>query len=728
MKVTFLQLTKYVTLFLSFSSAVAKAEARAEDLMDLSLEELGAIPVTTIATGTSKPIYQSAAVTSVITAEQIKSMGATELHEVLETVPGVHASLQPNSYDYNYSIRGIRNVQNSQVLILLNGTRVTTPFSGTLPTGTELPIEAIQQVEVIRGPGSALYGADAFAGVINIITKSAKDINGKTLGVRAGDHGTQSGWGQYGAEWAGWEVATSLQYQHTDGDNGRIVHADAQTINDNLFGTHASHAPGPMNTNYETINGHLNLKRKHWDIGFWAFNSNGGTRAGVAGALDPKGSGNGEQYLGDIRFSTEDWLDNWELTAHASYLETDFLVQTQIFPNNAILPIGSNLPIGANGNITSSLSNSSLVYFPNGVNDNLGRIERIPSIELSSIYKGLSNHIMRFSAGFRYEGITTSDSKNFGYGEPLPPVVGDTLTNVTDTRYAYLPDTHRTIWSLVAQDEWQIAKDWQFTAGLRYDNYSDFGNTFNPRVALVWDINEKITSKLLYGKAFRAPNFAEQFTQNNPVIIGNKNLKPETINTYEWALNYRPSSTLNTAVNVFYYQIRDLISLVPDPSLTTNTYKNSGNQNGYGTELEGNWQITEQWSIKGNYAWQHSTNEITNNSVTGVPEHHVFVAFDWQFLPQWQLQPQLNWIGGRTPLLSANPALNDLLGDNRKLRNYETVDFTLRGKKLFGHLNLAASLRNAFDTKYYEPAALQVAPQTLPMQGRSFYLEASVNF
>ena len=126
-----------------FSSGVASAE----DLMDLSLDELGAIPVTTIATGTPKPIFQSAAVTTVITAEQIKSMGATELHEVLETVPGVHASLQQDTYDYNYSFRGIRNTQNSQVLMLLNGTRITTPYGGTLRTGTELPIEAIQKVE-----------------------------------------------------------------------------------------------------------------------------------------------------------------------------------------------------------------------------------------------------------------------------------------------------------------------------------------------------------------------------------------------------------------------------------------------------------------------------------------------------------------------------------------------------------------------------------------------------
>jgi outer membrane receptor for ferrienterochelin and colicin len=705
-----------------FSSGVESAE----DFMDLSLKELGEIPVSSIATGTPMPVYQSAGVTTVITAEQIKSMGATELHEVLETVPGVHATLQPNApniNDYSYSIRGIRNAQNSQVLILLNGTRITTPFSGTLMTGTEYPIEAIQQVEVIRGPGSALYGADAFAGVINIITKKAKDINGRVLGVRAGDHGTQSGWGQYGAQWAGWDVATSLQYQHTDGDGGRVVHADAQTVFDTLIGTHASLAPGPMNTNYQTLNGHLNLQRKHWDMGFWAFNSiNAGARGGAAGALDPNGRGNGEQYLGDVRFSTADWLDNWELMAHASYLQADFQGQGgQLFPVNARLPIDSD------GNITSSLNNSTLVSFPEGLNLNLGRSEKIPSMELSSIYKGLDKHLLRFSCGFRYEGITTSDSRNFGYGVPLPAVVNGTLINVTGTSLAYLPNVHRTIWSSVAQDEWQLADHWLLTAGLRYDHYSDFGGTFNPRVALVWDINEQLTSKLLYGRAFRAPNFAEQFTQNNSVVLGNRNLKPETINTFEWASSYRPFSSLSTAVNVFYYQIEKLISTLPDSAKGINIYQNSGNQNGYGTEFEWNWQWSEQWNVKGNYAWQHSINQSTDSSVAGVPEHHVYVALGWQFLPQWQFQPQFNWIGGRSTLLNAHPALNELLGDNQNLRNYETVDLTLRGKKLFGHLNLAASLRNAFDTKYYEPTTLQV-PQTLPMPGRSFYLEASVNF
>ncbi len=696
-----------------FYASMTYAKTDVDDFFAMSPAELAAIPVT-IATGTPKPIFQSAAVTSVITAEQIKAMGATELHEVLETVPGVHAGLQESSYDYNYSIRGMRNTANSQVLILLNGTRITTPFRGTLMTGLELPIEAIARVEVIRGPGSALYGADAFAGVINIITKKAKDINGTKVGVRAGNWDTQSTWGQHSAQWAGWDVAGSLQYQHTQGDDGRIIHTDTQTGFDKLFGTTASHAPGAMNTRYETLNGHLNLQRKHWDIGFWAFNSfDGGTRAGGAGALDPNGAADSEQYLGDVRFSTEDWLENWELMAHVSYLQADTIAKIQLLPD------GTKVRIGPDGNIKSPFGNDPLVSFPDGVNANVGRIERTPSIELSSNYKGFANHLVFFSAGFRHEGISTNERKNYGPGviDGTQPTVYGALTDVTNTPFVYLADRDRSIWSAVLQDEWQFATDWQLTTGLRYDNYSDFGGTVNPRIALVWDINEQITSKLLYGRAFRAPNFAEQGNQNNPVLLGNKLLRPETINTYEWAIDYRPFAALRTAVNLYYYDIDNLISAIPDTNGLTRTFQNFGQQDGYGSEFEFNWQIYDQWNVKGNYAWQNAVNQQTDNRVTGVPEHHVYVAVDWHFLPQWQLQPQLNWIGGRTAIL----------GDNRELGDYQTVDLTLRGIKLYKHLNLSASLRNAFDERYLEPSALQL-PENIPMQGRSFYFEASVDF
>lgn len=211
-------------VYCSISQAMAEV-----DYFSMSPAELAATSVA-IATGTPKPIFQSAAVTSVVTAEQIKSMGATQLHEVLETVPSIHASLQSSSYDYSYSLRGIRNATNSELLMMVNGMRINTPFRGSTMTHFELPLEAVERVEVIRGPGSALYGGDAFAGVINIVTKKAKDINGTKLGVRAGDANIQSGWGQHSAEWAGWNIATSLQYQHTEGDPDRIIKADSQPM------------------------------------------------------------------------------------------------------------------------------------------------------------------------------------------------------------------------------------------------------------------------------------------------------------------------------------------------------------------------------------------------------------------------------------------------------------------------------------------------------------------
>lgn len=702
-----------VTLIFWINTGMAATDP-VEKYFSMTPAELAEIRVS-IATGTPKPIYESAAVTSVITAEQIQAMGATELHEILETVPGVHANLQEVTNEYRYSIRGISNATNSETLMLIDGTRVITPLRGSFAIGLELPVNAIQQIEVIRGPGSALYGADAFAGVINIVTKKAKDINGKTVGVRAGNWNTQSAWGQYGAQWAGWDIAASLQYQHSDGDPGRVLRADNQTVFDKLFDTNASHAPGPMQNRYKMFNGHLNLQRKHWDLGFWAIGSSDtGVRAGAASSLDPKGSAGGDQYFGDIRFSTEDWFDDWELRAHASYLEADVNAKVHTFPENA------RLPIDATGNI-NLINSVGLVDFPNGTIDDIGLVQRIPMVELNSIYRGWTQHLIKASAGFRYEAISINHQTNYGAGVinglNLPTVVNGALTDVTNTPFAFLPDKHRTIWSFALQDEWQIADDWQLTAGVRYDDYSDFGSTVNPRAALVWNINNKLSTKLMYGEAFRAPSFTEQATQNNPILLGNPNLNPETINTGEWAIDYRPFSSFRTAANLFYYQIHNLIAAVPESNGITSVYRNDGNQQGYGAELEWDWQLNSQLNLKGNYAWQHARSNETNKRVTGVPEHHVYFAAGWQFIPNWHLQSQLNWIGGRT-----SPER-----DNRPLKDYQTFDLTLVGKKLFGHINVAASLRNIFDAKLREPAAVQF-PENLPLPGRSFYFETSLNF
>ncbi len=289
------------------------------------------------------------------------------------------------------------------------------------------------------------------------------------------------------------------------------------------------------------------------------------------------------------------------------------------------------------------------------------------------------------------------------------PVVDGGLTDVKGLRLAYLPD--------MQQDEWQIASDWHLTAGLRYDYYTDFGSTINPRLALVWDVSKRFTSKLLYGKAFRAPTFSEMGNANNPVILGNPNLEPETNHTVELAFDYRPWHNLRTAANVYYYAIEDLIQPVLDANGTSATAQNIGEQTGYGLELEWNWQMTENWNFRGNYAWQNARNEQLGQRVAGVPKQQLYVAAQWQFVPQWFIQTQLNWVGQRS----------NLPGDDRVLENYQIVDITLRSRRFLKHLDLAASVRNLFDADAREPAVPQI-PCNLPLPGRSFYLEASVHF
>jgi iron complex outermembrane receptor protein len=696
-----------IFLCLCFSGQIMAEEM--DDFFSMTPEELANISVT-IASGTAKPAYQSAAVTTVITAEQIKTMGATELPEILETVPGLHVRIQDVTNDAIYSMRGIRNDVNNQVLIMLNGTRFSVPYKGSTMSGMLLPVEAIQKIEVIRGPGSALYGADAFAGVINIITKKAKDIDGTEIGIRGGSWDTQSTWGLHSNHWLGWDVAATLQYAHNNNDKDRTIDADAQSALDTAFGTNASVAPDDMQTNSERWNAHLNLQRKFWDINFWAFNGDGGLRAGAGGALDDEGSLEGENYLADIRFSTEDLLKEWEIIAHANYLFTDIDVKVHNFPDGTVLPIDGD------GNI-NLVAPVGLSTFPNGMRTRIGIENQVVATEISSLYKGFEKHLLRLSVGFRYEQIVTKERRNYGKGilNGTQAVVNSGLTNVTGTDLVFLPDSHRTIWSVAIQDEWKIAQDWQLTAGVRYDEYSDFGSTFNPRVALVWEINEQLSGKLLYGQAFRAPSFLEQKQQNSQLFNGNPGVEPETIETVELAFDYRPFKNLRLASNFYYYEIDDLISVISTGA--TDDVANVEGQEGVGTEFEWDWKFLEHWNLKGNYAWQYARDKDAKRRVAGVPEHQVYVAAAWQFLPQWKIQTQMNWVGHRV-----SPK-----GDSRRLKDYETVDITLNSKRFFGHIDFSASVRNVFDSNGKEPASV-FYPDSLPIPSRSFYLETTVHF
>ncbi|HEV8692302.1 MAG TPA: TonB-dependent receptor plug domain-containing protein, partial [Ideonella sp.] len=224
-----------------------------------------------IATGSQVPVSRAPSIATVITSEDIRAMGAVDLDEVLETVPGLHVSRSPVLNAPVYTIRGVRGtLTNPQVLMLVDGVPMTAVYAGDrgLNWGGQ-PLENVARIEVIRGPGSAVYGADAFAGVINIITRSAADIGGTQVGARAGSFDKAAGWVLHGSHWAGFDVAAYLEVSRTDG-GGRTVDADAQTGLDAIFGQFGvppvSHAPGPMNNDYKLIDAALELASGPWKL------------------------------------------------------------------------------------------------------------------------------------------------------------------------------------------------------------------------------------------------------------------------------------------------------------------------------------------------------------------------------------------------------------------------------------------------------------------------------
>jgi iron complex outermembrane receptor protein len=165
--------------------AVAAEGAPARDLADLSLEELGAIEITSVSRRAERLIDAPASI-FVITGEDIRSAGATSLPEALRLAPNLQVA-QVNSSQYAISARGFNNAIGNKLLVLVDGRTVYTPlFSSVFWETQDVVLEDIERIEVISGPGATLWGANAVNGVINVITRTAKDTAGALVSAVGG--------------------------------------------------------------------------------------------------------------------------------------------------------------------------------------------------------------------------------------------------------------------------------------------------------------------------------------------------------------------------------------------------------------------------------------------------------------------------------------------------------------------------------------------------------------
>lgn len=672
----------------------------------------GDTEVISIATGSLQSLAKAPAVATVISADDIRNSGATDIDQLLETVPGLHVSRSPLGYNPIYTFRGIHSTYNPQVLVLINGIPISNVFQGdrSLIWGG-MPVKAIDRIEIIRGPGSALYGADAFAGVINIITLSGRDITKNEFGMRGGSYDTKDGWAKLGFDWQEFSVGMIFELHNTDGQS-ELIDSDLQSFLDMISGTSASRAPGGVSLSRDNLDVRLDIVRGNWQFRTGLQRRRDwGNGVGVAEALDPDNRWKSDRYNADLTYHNTQLSDVWDLQAQVSYLDTSIETENDM----RVFPAGSDLTlIGLGGPHT------------NGLIGNPESFERHTRAKFTALYSRWVKHQLSASLGYELSDLyKVRESKNFGpdpaTGDLLP--VGSPVVDVSDSPYVFLREGDRTNIYAHLQDVWLFADDWELTAGLRFDDYSDFGGTTNPRAALVWSSTHKLTTKLLYGKAFRAPSFAETQAINNPVVLGNPELDPETISSFELAFDYRASENLRLALNLFHYDWRDIIKFTPDINGNTKTAKNVGQQTGEGLELDLEWRIDDSWQLNANYAWQDSNDETTDHTTSQVPGSQVYLGVNWRLNDNISVHSQVNWVMSRD---------RDAMDTRAKVADYAVVDLTLHYQHSVGQWGADLMLRNLADADAREPSAWS-NPQAaiandLPLAGRNLYAQVYVRF
>lgn len=692
-----------IAVWATLSGNVAFADTRlysANELWDLPLEELMMVQVTTVASGSKTPVSKAASSVTVITRTDIEGMGATDLDQVLETVPGLHVTRSDQAYFSKYIFRGISSAQNPETLLMINSIPVKTLFSGTRShVWAGMPVKAIERIEVIRGPGSALYGADAFAGVINIITKSGADIQDNKAGMRAGSFDTWGAWTEQQLQLGDVTLGLVAEYEDSNGQH-ETVDQDAQTLLDSLTGTSASLAPGSVNTGRQATDIRLDLQSTHWQyrLGYQQ-RDNIGTATGIAQALDPAGLYHSERINTDLTYQRNDLLPHWELQAQLSYYHDT----QESIRDSLLFPAGANLGGGV---------------FSDGMIGNPSYWEDQARFDIRTVFRGFDRHILQQGTGFYWGDIyKVTEQKNFD--ATFTPVPGG-LVDVSDTAAAFLRENQRTSYYLYLQDEWRVNDMTALTTGVRYDNYSDFGETTNPRVALVTAWSPATSTRLSYGRAFHAPSFIDLYASNNPVRRGNPDLNPETIDTWELSFHHQLLDNLRYSVTGFTYRIDDAISYV------NSVAQNSGERKGRGGEVELAWQLGAALRLVANASYQVSTDALSGAALGDAPSSEYYGRLEWEPLMQWRWHTELLRVG-RQPRTA---------GDNRNaLAGYTVMNIALTRRQLWQHLDLMLSIRNLFDARVSEPspgpsAPFQTAfiPGDFPQAGRTWVAESSWNW
>jgi len=533
---------------------------------------------------------------SVITRAELEKMPVYDLADAVKRLPGVHIN---TSSAYGRKEIKIRGMDSDYTLLLVNGRRINSRDALTSNYANDfdlssIPMAAVERIEVIRGPMSSLYGADALGGVVNVILRQPTNST---------------------------EAGVAYSYEHpTKGDNGdRHIssgYLSGALIDDKLLG---------------------NLIVESTDQAAWQTDK-----------LSLKGTDATEKRQGANVLGSLSWLLDEQQSIDLDFSHRKDERKARWNNAGAPAPLVTNeqkmdrttFGLSHNGNWDSFNSRVRYYYEKVDLTDDsqimttlrgrVGEVEQNNHTIDGQISTTLGSHLL--TAGSELRRTTLEHNQNLGKETEV------------DQKAVYLQDE----FSLGALD---------ITLAGRWDDHEVFGGAFSPRLYGIYNLTDNWVLKGGVGKAFKAPDIT-QSDENYSVlacrgmcqIVGNPDLKPETSVSYELGTLYQ-EERLQAGIMFFNNEIEDMI--VSDswrPPLyrpRVMTYTNVSKARIQGYELQGSYAFTDAVTARANYTYSDAENRDTGNELNYSPKHVGNIGLEWQALPKLGLNLDYQYTGSQ---------------------------------------------------------------------------------
>lgn len=554
-------MSSIVTVFMLISVSETFSQEMSFEGTDMSLEDLVNIKIK-VASKSEESISDAPGVISVITQDQLKRFGGTTLGDVLKRVPSF---LGTTVYMTDRSVIASRGDQvmpsSSHILLLINGRPSREVLEGGIKSEVyeTFPVNVIERIEVIRGPGSVLYGSQAFSAVINVVTKSP-------------DKNAVSVCGSLGNDLYN-NASANVNYKF--GDFGMVV-----------AGRYADKSG--WKTNWQAPNSAGGVDNVMVEIPDYG--------PGLYGELSFKGFRIMSSYN---QWSTQYYVPDYQQFKGLPFFPygdaTGRITWQKVFVDAGYeQKINELYSFSINATYTRSMFETKSFPWTGRTGDEI-LVEETNHFNPFENFNILLGGVFGYITGEEFDTRDESIKANHG--------------NNQLTFSGYLQMDYRLSWC-------------KAIGGIQLNKVKDFDLDFNPRAGLIFYPLEHVNIKTLYSTAYRAPSLNELYL-NHPTMRGQmikrlpedldqtNDISPEKVNTFDFGVNYQ-DTLVQFGINGFYSEMKNLIIQDRSGRFSIPTWDNIGRVTLFGLECEGKCYLNKNWLIEGSMLYQESKD--TNNT------------------------------------------------------------------------------------------------------------------